>query len=541
MERYNEYTANGTNTHKFADDTKKSLDKIFKKFDDLTQEVHDNVDALIAKAGEFVTIYNRLENNDPEICDSIDPFDRLFASTNGISPEDIDKFSAGYEAIRKLEIISDYTLNHLSTVYAASKVDLTLFDYVDELDNIGQIIDENEDPVGILLASQVGNAVSSLALGWRINSSVSKYLGSVSEVQALIANSDVITNNLKSASQASQSADDAVVAAKLAWDQARNYVKSLRGNPAATTSQILKAMDDAVDARALFLTKQKEAKAAKDALTKAAQASKNAKNALVAKKLGNAPSVYANAAKSGKNLSRAKAILKTGGPLALLTAVSIVGDFLLENEHKITSQQLYDKLRDEYAVDLARIAALSDENNRLEDYIGYKGSENTTFSAGGSTEMTFVEEDMVKNTILGTYGSGYSIEMEFGVGAQFAAILGFIAATEVGNIKFKLSATIDVDQNVTQKISSSEQSKTTKKVGYVLSDDDDGDIFNTYIVHTLTGFDKLVSPYFHVIGGKSSDPYEEGTIPRDLPTISLEDEEGNKYSSLFFNQDPDLP
>lgn len=78
----------------------------------------------------------------------------------------------------------------------------------------------------------------------------------------------------------------------------------------------------------------------------------------------------------------------------------------------------------------------------------------------------------------------------------------------------------------------------TNTVGYVLADDDPGDQFSVTVVK---GVDPSHTPYFSLLGGRSSCPPEPGTIFRDAPYISLEYPDSSAANNAQYNLDPDEP
>ncbi len=74
--------------------------------------------------------------------------------------------------------------------------------------------------------------------------------------------------------------------------------------------------------------------------------------------------------------------------------------------------------------------------------------------------------------------------------------------------------------------------------GYVLSDNDAGDQFSVTIIK---GNDPMQTPYFDLLGGRSSCPPEPGTIYRDQPFIVTEDVDGNFYNTVQRDLDPGKP
>ena len=81
--------------------------------------------------------------------------------------------------------------------------------------------------------------------------------------------------------------------------------------------------------------------------------------------------------------------------------------------------------------------------------------------------------------------------------------------------------------------------ETTATVGYVLDDDDDGDQFSVTVVK---GIDPSHTPYFSLVGGRSSCPYDEGTISRYDPQlfVVLPDGSLTKEAELW-DVDPEGP
>ncbi|RYD83613.1 MAG: T9SS type A sorting domain-containing protein [Sphingobacteriales bacterium] len=82
------------------------------------------------------------------------------------------------------------------------------------------------------------------------------------------------------------------------------------------------------------------------------------------------------------------------------------------------------------------------------------------------------------------------------------------------------------------------ETNNTATVGYVLSDDDPGDQFS---VTAIRGIDPTHTPYFALLGGRSSCPSEPGAIQRDVPLISFEYPDGTGFNPNLYEQDPDEP
>lgn len=76
---------------------------------------------------------------------------------------------------------------------------------------------------------------------------------------------------------------------------------------------------------------------------------------------------------------------------------------------------------------------------------------------------------------------------------------------------------------------------TQNTTGFVLTDNDAGDQFSVTVIR---GNDPLNTPYFLMLGGRSSCPPEPGTILRDQPFIQLQDEFGNFANPVQYDLDP---
>ncbi|MBI1308002.1 MAG: T9SS type A sorting domain-containing protein [Bacteroidetes bacterium] len=110
------------------------------------------------------------------------------------------------------------------------------------------------------------------------------------------------------------------------------------------------------------------------------------------------------------------------------------------------------------------------------------------------------------------FGVTYGGELKLGLG------VGSIVIKDVSKITGKSGFQV----GYTHTYNSSEGNTIGKSntTGYVLTDDDIGDQFNTFV---FRGIDPAHTPYFTRPIGRSSCPYEPGTQPRDLPLISVED------------------
>ena len=96
-----------------------------------------------------------------------------------------------------------------------------------------------------------------------------------------------------------------------------------------------------------------------------------------------------------------------------------------------------------------------------------------------------------------------------------------------GSLNIKLE---HIDDNTVENVSTT---------GYVLDDDDAGDQFSVTVVK---GIDPSHTPYFSLLGGRSSCPYEPGTISRYNPQLFIELEDGSlTQEAELFNVPVDKP
>lgn len=144
--------------------------------------------------------------------------------------------------------------------------------------------------------------------------------------------------------------------------------------------------------------------------------------------------------------------------------------------------------------------------------------ENTTFSAGVDIEKS--------KSVSQTTSSMFSQRGFFTLETSFGALLG--VNTEAGfgiiiesiDIENKIGVGVDVEFEWGKDFYSSSEVEST--VSYTFSDDDPGDQFS---VTAIQSRDPGHTPYFQLLGGRSSCPPEEGAIQRDRFDISLYDPE----------------
>jgi hypothetical protein len=165
------------------------------------------------------------------------------------------------------------------------------------------------------------------------------------------------------------------------------------------------------------------------------------------------------------------------------------------------------------------------------DNLSYPMPKNYTFGGGTSFESTS-ENSISKSTGYSqsftsenSAGGGYAMELEA------AAEVGWWAAYFETKV-FKMEAQIggyggwDASTSATD----SEGRDSTVTSGFTLSDDDPGDQFS---VNVFPSLDPAQTAFFALVGGRSSCPEEEGTIYRDMPTLSVENPLGEVIVSNF--------
>ena len=158
----------------------------------------------------------------------------------------------------------------------------------------------------------------------------------------------------------------------------------------------------------------------------------------------------------------------------------------------------------------------------------YPEAENITFSGAASytKELT---------------SSTSKSRMHFEATTYEGALSGGVAwdkETEAGVVKFKNEGHVLLESSfgIAYENSTVLESETEKMIGYELADSDPGDQFSVTVVR---GIHKNHTPYFSLLGGRSSCPYEEGTIDRDQYTLELADSINASPTQRFL--DPDEP
>ncbi len=160
--------------------------------------------------------------------------------------------------------------------------------------------------------------------------------------------------------------------------------------------------------------------------------------------------------------------------------------------------------------------------------------ENSTFSAGVDITKTTTQQQVTSSTI-----SQFAfLEVDFKIGNIVGtnANVGVGLVVESVDVENKIGVRYTLDYQFNR--SRYESTTTSTEVSYTLSDDDPGDQFS---VTAIKGRDPGHSPYFQLLGGRSSCPPEPGSIFRDRFDLSLYDQETN--SAFDFQElqevDPD--
>ncbi|MEM9337406.1 MAG: Ig-like domain-containing protein [Bacteroidota bacterium] len=261
---------------------------------------------------------------------------------------------------------------------------------------------------------------------------------------------------------------------------------------------------------------------------------KNGMTASLKRLLSTGSSFASAAANKAKNV--VKTLFRRINPASI---ASIGVDVALSFGHIAMASETYRYARGLYKDDLNVLIGWGD--NSFETIFGYPPVENYTISGGAKLEreLEYIEGDQTESHQ--HWSSTLSTDIILGVGFEGSLNSGIPGGTDpnVGDGSFTI--TTNIFDRVAQTLGNSEVRKANYKVGYVLHDDDEGDHITTYVMNNVQ-IDNAnkVAPVFHLVGGRSSDPYEEGTISRDLPTIRFADEDGNQYETIQTNLDPNI-
>ncbi|WP_282777478.1 PKD domain-containing protein [Phaeodactylibacter xiamenensis] len=184
--------------------------------------------------------------------------------------------------------------------------------------------------------------------------------------------------------------------------------------------------------------------------------------------------------------------------------------------------------------------SIDDVEERISDITTLEGIfpevENTTFSAGVDVTKTRT----VNRTTSSKWSTRGFVDFSLILGGYLKARAsgGFGLITDIAVAENKLGGQIELNFEWGKDRYNSKEVEST--ISYTLSDDDPGDQFS---VTAIKGRDPGHTPYFQLLGGRSSCPPEEGTILRDIFDISLYDPETESTfdSQELLNLNPDEP
>ncbi|MEM1358499.1 MAG: hypothetical protein AAGF89_09880, partial [Bacteroidota bacterium] len=132
-----------------------------------------------------------------------------------------------------------------------------------------------------------------------------------------------------------------------------------------------------------------------------------------------------------------------------------------------------------------------------------------SFSAATSSTRSYSNATYINSDI--SAGLAVGVEIDAGI-----SIFGASIETTTVKVEGKVGGKVVLNYNLTE-----DRSRTvteTVEQEYFIGDDDPGD---TYTVAVIQGPAQNHTPYFWTLGGSSSCPVEEGTLPRDRMDINL--------------------
>lgn len=159
-------------------------------------------------------------------------------------------------------------------------------------------------------------------------------------------------------------------------------------------------------------------------------------------------------------------------------------------------------------------------------------AENITFSGNTSIEKsfskTFASSNIITQTVYvnSSLYAGVLAGAKLTIGTFIGLGGGATFSTETFDAEQRLGGEVTFD--FTHNTESQESTSTTETSGYVLTDDDQGDQFSVTIIK---GLQNNHTPYFELFAGRSSCPYEPGTLARDRPQLTLEYSDGTPFEN----------
>ncbi|MFK7935332.1 MAG: hypothetical protein AB8G22_17595, partial [Saprospiraceae bacterium] len=145
------------------------------------------------------------------------------------------------------------------------------------------------------------------------------------------------------------------------------------------------------------------------------------------------------------------------------------------------------------------------------------------FTYGGATSIN--QSYNAARTSSKSFSSSFNFGLNFNIGFGFGSEINFIVApfglgtlVKVADLKTKIGVKTNFKYNISESRSAAESESVS--VSYTLADGDIGDQFS---VTAIQGPAPNHTPYFSLLGGRSSCPPEDGTIHRDQDVIQLID------------------
>ncbi|MEM1118899.1 MAG: PKD domain-containing protein [Bacteroidota bacterium] len=152
---------------------------------------------------------------------------------------------------------------------------------------------------------------------------------------------------------------------------------------------------------------------------------------------------------------------------------------------------------------------------------------NLTFGGGVSRTETFGQTQNSEATIGKFF---YNVgEFKLGAGLKSNDMAGFGLITTVAEVDSKAGGVIEWEASSGSERVNSEENGV--EMSYTLEDADVGDQFSVNIIRSLA---LNHTPYFQLVGGRSSCPEEEGTIFRDRPEIFIVENGAAATSTSIF-------
>lgn len=132
---------------------------------------------------------------------------------------------------------------------------------------------------------------------------------------------------------------------------------------------------------------------------------------------------------------------------------------------------------------------------------------------------------------------GVATELELKLGT-FAGLGGGVTVEKTTELKLEAGTGLATTFEFVRSWDAESSAANTSSRGYVLSDDDQGDQFSVTVIN---GLEQSHTAYFETFAGRSSCPYEPGTIPRDRPQLTVEYPDGTLGNNILRNVNVEDP